>query len=224
MIPLRDTVRSRSTPLVNYALIGLNLAVFLYEASLSRGQFQTFLTAYGLVPARLSPGNPTAFGSLITSMFLHGSWFHVLSNMWVLFIFGDNVEDRMGSARYLGFYLFGGIVAGLTQVFFAPSSRVPTVGASGAIAAVLGAYLLLFPRGRVLTLIPLVFIPWLVEIPAYLFLGLWFLSQLSSGLLSLGRLGAGQFSGIAWWAHVGGFVFGLVFGRVLAKRQPMTWM
>ena len=143
--------------------------------------------------------------------------------MWVLFIFGDNVEDSMGSARYLGFYLVGGIVAGLTQVFFAPSSLVPTVGASGAIAAVLGAYLLLFPRGRVLTLIPLVFLPWLVEIPAYLFLGLWFLSQLSSGLLALGQLGAGQFSGIAWWAHIGGFIFGLLFGRLLARRETWTW-
>lgn len=224
MIPLRDTVRSRSTPLVNYALIGLNLAVFLFEASLNQGQFQTFLTAYGLVPARLSLGHPLSLGSLITSMFLHGSWFHVLSNMWVLFIFGDNVEDRMGSVRYLGFYLIGGVVAGLTQVFFAPSSQVPTVGASGAIAAVLGAYLLLFPRGRVLTLVPLVFLPWLIEIPAYLFLGLWFLSQLSSGLIALGQLGSAQFSGIAWWAHIGGFVFGLLLGRVLARRETLTWL
>jgi len=219
MIPLRDTVRSRTTPWVNYTLIALNLAVFFYEASLTRGHFQAFLTSYGLVPARLSAGNPIPFASLFTSMFLHGSWFHVLSNMWVLFIFGDNVEDRLGSGRYLSFYLLAGVVAGLTQVAFAPSSQVPTVGASGAIAGVLGAYLILYPSGRVLTLIPLIFLPWLVEIPAYLFLGLWFLSQLSSGLLSLGHLGAGQFSGIAWWAHVGGFLFGLILVRVFARRS-----
>lgn len=219
MIPLRDTVRSRTTPWVNYTLIALNLAVFFYEASLTRGHFQAFLTSYGLVPARLSAGNSIPYASLFTSMFLHGSWFHVLSNMWVLFIFGDNVEDRLGSGRYLGFYLLAGVVAGLTQVAFAPSSQVPTVGASGAIAGVLGAYLILYPSGRVLTLILLIFLPWLVEIPAYLFLGLWFLSQLSSGLLSLGHLGSGQFSGIAWWAHVGGFLFGLILVRIFARRS-----
>ncbi len=222
MIPLRDTVRSRTTPLINLALIGLNLIVFLFEASLSQGQFQIFLTTYGLVPARLSLGDFPAYGSLITSMFLHGSWFHVLSNMWVLFIFGDNVEDRLGSGRYLVFYLLAGIAAGLVQAGFAPLSRIPTVGASGAIAGVLGAYLVLFPSGRVLTLVPIIFLPWLVEIPAYLFLGLWFLSQLSSGLLALGQLGSGQFSGIAWWAHVGGFVFGLLSARVFARRSS-TW-
>ncbi len=218
MIPLRDTVRSRAIPWVNYALIGLNLVIFFFEASLGQGQFQTFLTAFGLVPAQLSSGSPAAYLSLLSSMFLHGSWFHVLSNMWVLFIFGDNVEDRMGSGRYLAFYLLAGIVAGLSQVVFAPWSRIPTVGASGAIAGVLGAYLVLFPSGRVLTLILLIFLPWLVEIPAYLFLGLWFLSQLSSGLLALGQLGAGQFSGIAWWAHVGGFLFGLILARAFSRR------
>jgi membrane associated rhomboid family serine protease len=218
MFPLRDTVRSRTVPVVNYTLIGLNLVVFLFEASLSQGQFRSFLLTFGLVPARLSPSMPASYGALVTSMFLHGSWFHVLSNMWVLFIFGDNVEDRMGSGRYLLFYLLMGVAAGLSQVAFAPQSRVPTVGASGAIAGVLGAYLVLFPSGRVLTLILLVFVPWLVEIPAYLFLGLWFLSQLSSGLLALGQLGSGQFSGIAWWAHVGGFVFGLVLVWAFVKR------
>lgn len=218
MFPLRDTVRSRTFPLVNYVLIGLNLLVFVFEVSLSPRGFEGFLTTYGLVPARLSLAHPATFVTLLSSMFLHGSWFHVLSNMWVLFIFGDNVEDRLGPGRYLGFYLLAGMAAGLTQVYFAPSSSIPTVGASGAIAGVLGAYLVLFPAGRVLTLILLVFIPWLVEIPAFVFLGLWFLSQLSSGLLALGQLGAGQFSGIAWWAHVGGFLFGLVLGRGLARR------
>jgi membrane associated rhomboid family serine protease len=218
MIPLRDTVRSRTTPFVTYSLIAVNLIVFLFEASLNQGQFQSFLTAFGLVPVRLGLGNPASAVALITSMFLHGSWFHVISNMWVLFIFGDNVEDRLGAGRYVVFYLLAGVVAGLSQVLFAPQSQIPTVGASGAIAGVLGAYLILYPSGRVLTFIPLFILPWLVEIPAYLFLGLWFLSQLSSGLLALGQLGAGQFSGIAWWAHVGGFVFGLIAVRAFARR------
>ena len=221
MIPLRDTVRSRSIPVVTYSLIAVNLVVFLFEASLNAGQFQAFLTAYGLVPARLTPAHPGAYTTLVSSMFLHGSWFHVLSNMWVLFIFGDNVEDRMGAGRYLLFYLMGGMVAGLSQVFFAAGSQIPTVGASGAIAGVLGAYLILFPSGRVLTLIPLVFIPWLVEIPAFLFLGLWFLTQLSSGLLALGQLGAGQFSGIAWWAHIGGFIFGMILARAFSRPRTV---
>jgi membrane associated rhomboid family serine protease len=222
MFPLRDTVRSRTFPLVNYALIGLNLSIFVFEVSLSPRGFEAFLTTYGLVPARLSLAHPASFVTLLTSMFLHGSWFHVLSNMWVLFIFGDNVEDRLGRGRYLGFYLVAGVAAGLTQVYFAPVSHIPTVGASGAIAGVLGAYLVLFPAGRVLTLILLVFIPWLVEIPAFVFLGLWFLTQLSSGLLAMGQVGA-QFSGIAWWAHVGGFLFGLVLGRSLARRETRMW-
>jgi rhomboid family protein len=222
MFPLRDTVRSRSFPLVNTTLIIVNLLIFLFEAMLAPGSFETFLTTFGLVPARLSLAHLGSLGTLLSSMFLHGSWFHVLSNMWVLFIFGDNVEDRLGRVRYLGFYLLAGVVAGLTQVYFAPASQIPTVGASGAIAGVLGAYLVLFPTGRVLTLILLVFIPWLVEIPAFVFLGLWFLTQLSSGLLAMGQLGA-QFSGIAWWAHVGGFLFGLLLGRGLARRQTWTW-
>jgi membrane associated rhomboid family serine protease len=138
--------------------------------------------------------------------------------MWTLYIFGDNVEDRMGSARYAVFYLLAGLAAGLVQVYFARTSTIPTVGASGAIAGVLGAYFLLFPNSRVTTLILLFFLPWFVEIPAVFFLGLWFLSQLSSGLMALGA--AGSFGGIAWWAHVGGFIFGLVAVHLFARR-PM---
>jgi membrane associated rhomboid family serine protease len=149
-------------------------------------------------------------------MFMHGSWFHLLSNMWTLYIFGDNVEDRMGSARYLVFYLLAGLAAGLVQAAFDPTSTIPTVGASGAIAGVLGAYFLLFPRSRVITLIPLFFLPWFVEIPAVFFIGIWFLSQLSSGLMALGS--AGAFGGIAWWAHVGGFLFGLITVYLFARR------
>jgi membrane associated rhomboid family serine protease len=147
---------------------------------------------------------------------LHGSWFHVISNMWFLYIFGDNVEDRLGSGRYLVFYILSAIVAGLVQVYFDPGSAVPTVGASGAIAGVLGGYLVLYPRARVTTLILLIIVPWFVDVPAVLFIGLWFVSQLSSGLLALGA--AGDFGGIAWWAHIGGFVFGALLVRLFARR------
>jgi len=163
MFPLRDTLRSRRFPLVNWLLIGANVAVFLYEVSLGAEGLDRFFGEYALIPAQLSLAAPVSLLSLVTSMFLHGGWFHVISNLWTLVIFGDNVEDRMGSFRYLVFYLAAGVFAGLVQVVFAPGSSIPTVGASGAIAGVLGAYLLLFPHGRVLTFIPLFILPWLVE-------------------------------------------------------------
>ena len=220
MLPLRDSVRPRSFPIANYTLIGLNVLVFLFEFSMARGEFRSFLTAFGLVPARLSLTQPLTYLTLFTSIFLHGSWFHLISNMWTLFIFGDNVEDRMGTGRYLLFYVVAGLLAGLSHAYFMSGSRLPTVGASGAIAGVLGAYLVLFPGGRVLTLIPLFFLPWFVEIPAFIYLGVWFFSQLSSGLMSLGNLGAGSnFSGIAWWAHIGGFVAGVLFVRAFIRRR-----
>ncbi|MDX1600948.1 MAG: rhomboid family intramembrane serine protease [Anaerolineales bacterium] len=220
MLPLRDSVRPRSFPIANYTLIGLNVLVFLFEFSMARGEFRSFLTAFGLVPSRLTLAHPLTFLTLFSSIFLHGSWFHLISNMWTLFIFGDNVEDRMGTGRYLLFYMMAGMLAGLSHAYFMSGSQLPTVGASGAIAGVLGAYLVLFPGGRVLTLIPLFFLPWFVEIPAFIYLGVWFFSQLSSGLMSLGNLSAGgNFSGIAWWAHIGGFVAGVVFVRAFIRRR-----
>ncbi|HEC22620.1 MAG TPA: rhomboid family intramembrane serine protease [Chloroflexi bacterium] len=215
MLPLRDTIRSESFPIVNTLLITLNVLVFLFEAALEPAQFETLLRVFGLVPARLFLGRPTVWITIFTSMFMHGSWIHLISNMWALYLFGDNVEDRMGSFRYLIFYLLSGVFAALTQVFFSPASRVPTVGASGAIAGVLGAYFVLFPTARVITLIPVFFLPWFVEISAYFYLGFWFLSQLWSGLLSLGA--RGDFGGIAWWAHVGGFVFGMLMVHLFAR-------
>ena len=216
MFPLRDTVRARTFPLVNWLILAGNVAVFVLMTSGGPGRFEHLTTRYALIPAQLSFDRPLEFATFFTSMFMHGSWFHLLSNMWTLYIFGDNVEDRMGSSRYLGFYLLAGLAAGLVQVTFAPASQIPTIGASGAIAGVLGAYLFLYPRGRVITLIPVFILPWFVELPAFLFLGVWFLSQLSSGLLSLGA--AGNFGGIAWWAHVGGFVFGLATVYLFARR------
>jgi membrane associated rhomboid family serine protease len=204
-------------------LIGICVLVFLLEnaleMSLGQAQLQILLAKFGVVPALFSLSRPASLLTLFSSMFLHGSWFHLISNLWILYIFGDNVEERLGSLKYLGFYLVSGVVAGLTQVVFASGSIYPTVGASGAIAGVLGAYIVSFPRARVLALVPLFIVPWFVEIPAVFFLGLWFLSQLPSALLSLGAMGA--FGGIAWWAHIGGFLFGALVVRLLARpRAP----
>ncbi len=217
MFPLRDTIRSRSFPVVTYSLIAVNTLIFLFEASLGPRAFDTFMRTFALIPARLNPLQPASYMGLFTSMFLHGSWFHLISNMWTLYIFGDNVEDRMGGARFLLFYLLAGLAAGAAHVTLAPRLDVPTVGASGAIAGVLGAYFVLFPRSRVITFIPFFFLPWFIEVPAVIYLGIWFFSQLSSGLLSLGA--AGYFGGIAWWAHIGGFLFGLLFVRAFARRE-----
>ena len=228
MFPLRDTVRSRTFPAVNYGLIAVNALIFLFEATLGPQGFINLLDTLGVVPARVSLAQPLNVITLFTSMFLHGSWFHLISNMWTLYIFGDNVEDRMGPARYLVFYLLAGVVSGLVHVVVSitvygidsPLARTPTVGASGAIAGVLGAYFILYPRSRVITLIPLFILPWLVEIPAFIYLGFWFFSQLSSGLLSLGSYG--NFGGIAWWAHIGGFMVGLLLVKLFIPR-PKTY-
>jgi len=228
MIPLRDTIRSYTFPVVNWILIGLNSLVFLFEVSLSPAALNRLIQAFGLVPAHLhlnNPlallGNPLPLVTLLTHMFLHGGWFHLLSNMWILYIFGDNVEDRMGSLRYLVFYLLGGLAAASLQILVDPTSKLPSIGASGAIAAVLGAYFLLYPRARVFTLIPIIFIPWFVEIPAVVYLGIWFVSQLFSGLASLGLPETASMGGVAWFAHIGGFAFGLLFCKLFTPaRHP----
>ena len=216
MIPLYDTLHSRRFPLVNWLLIGLNVLVFLYELTLSPAGLDRFTRVWGLVPAQLMAHPITAWVTIFTGMFLHGGWFHILSNMWVLFIFGDNVEDRLGGARYLIFYLLSGVAAALMETFIQPGSNVPTIGASGAIAGVLGAYLILYPRARVASLVPILFIFTIIEIPAVIFLLFWFVSQLFSGWLSLQGATA---SGIAWWAHVGGFIFGMAAVGLFAQRR-----
>jgi membrane associated rhomboid family serine protease len=216
MIPLYDTVRSRRVPIANWLLIGLNVLVFLYEISLSQAGLANLTRTWGLVPAALVGAPQRAWPTIFTSMFLHGGWFHILSNMWVLFIFGDNVEDRMGGGRYLFFYLLSGTAAALLQSLLLPTSRVPMIGASGAIAGVLGAYLLLYPRARIASLVPILFIFTIIDIPAPIFLLFWFVSQLFSGWLSLGGSGG---SGVAWFAHVGGFVFGMLAVFIFARRR-----
>lgn len=212
MIPIRDNIPSKTFPLVTLVLIAANAAVFWHELTLGR-RLDAFIGAYALVPAR--PNWP----DLVTSMFLHGGWTHVLGNLWTLWIFGDNVEDRLGKFRYLSLYLLCGAAAGAAQVLAAPASMVPVIGASGAIAGVLGAYIWFFPTARVTTVVPVFIFLHYAEVPAFLYLGVWFATQLYSGTLSLG----GNFGGIAWWAHVGGFVAGLFWawrlGRFRAKRS-----
>ncbi|HHS98430.1 MAG TPA: rhomboid family intramembrane serine protease [Chloroflexi bacterium] len=222
MFPLKDTVRARDVPVVNWLLIGANVLAFVVETSLGPVGLERFVHYFGVVPTRFLH----AFGfhevlTIFTSMFLHGGWFHLISNMWALYLFGDNVEDRMGHGRYLVFYLLTGAVASLTHIFFNPDSPVPTVGASGAISGVLGAYLVLFPTARVVTLVPLwFFFPWFVEIPALIYLGMWFVSQLFNGLFALAAPGViGTYGGVAWWAHVGGFVAGLLLVKAFERRR-----
>lgn len=209
MIPLRDTIPSRSAPVVNYLLIFANVLVFFLMVLAGRAA-ESWVDHLAVVPARLLD-HPfsTDWLTLLSSQFLHGGWFHLLSNMWALFIFGDNVEDRLGSLRYLVFYLLGGAAGGMAHVFSDPGSEIPALGASGAISAVMAAYLVLYPRARVITLIPVFFLPWIVAVPAVIFIGLWFVSQLFDGFLAL-SVGAQALGGVAYWAHIGGFVGGLV--------------
>lgn len=218
MIPLKDTVRARSFPIVNWILIGANIFVFLLEVNLG-SDAEAFIAAMGVVPARLlaAPSLGQAL-TIFTSMFLHGGWLHLLSNMLALYIFGDNVEDRLGHGRYLVFYLVCGLAAALTHIAFNAISPVPTIGASGAISGVLGAYFILYPRARVTTLIPIFILPWFVEIPAIVYLGFWFLSQLLNGTLAI-VAGAQAFGGVAFWAHVGGFLAGIILVGLFARRS-----
>ncbi|MCQ3936548.1 MAG: rhomboid family intramembrane serine protease [Chloroflexi bacterium] len=216
MLPLYDTARPRRFPLVNWILVLLNGLVFYYEITLGDQELYRFIRDWGLVPAKLTTDYAGSWVTIVTSMFLHGGWVHILANMWTLIVFGDNIEDRMGHAGYLVFYLFSGSAAALLQTYLSPASQVPMVGASGAIAGVLGAYLILFPHARVASLVPIFFIFTLVEIPAAIFLGFWFVSQLFSGWLALQGADLG---GIAWWAHIGGFVFGMFSVRFFARRR-----
>jgi membrane associated rhomboid family serine protease len=216
MFPLYDTARSRRFPWVNWLLVALNGLVFYHELSLSQDGLFRFIQAWGLIPDRFISDPLETWVTVFSSMFIHGGWFHILSNMWILIIFGDNIEDRMGPARYLVFYLLSGAAAAALQMALLPSSSMPMVGASGAIAGVLGAYIVLFPGSRVASLVPILFIFTVVEVRAWVFLGFWFLTQLFSGWLSL--QGA-DVSGIAWWAHIGGFVFGLLAVKFFASRQ-----
>ncbi|HHW17619.1 MAG TPA: rhomboid family intramembrane serine protease [Firmicutes bacterium] len=225
MIPIRDTQRSRRRPVVNWAIILINIAVFAYELTLTDRMLESFIVKWGVIPAVItSPGlfpkevlaQTSGPVGLFTSLFIHMGWVHMIGNMLYLFIFGDNVEDLLGHGRYLLFYLVSGVFASLAHIMSNPTSTVPTVGASGAIAGVLGAYFVNFPRSRVLALIPVGFFLPMVEVPSIVFLFLWFFTNLLSGVASLGVEAQG---GVAWWAHIGGFVVGMFLSIIWRRRR-----
>jgi membrane associated rhomboid family serine protease len=217
MIPLKDDIRSARFPLVNALLIAVNCLVFLLEAGMGKG-VEGLILRQGIVPARMLASGGADWHTIFTSMFLHGGWEHIIGNMLYLFIFGDNVEDAMGHVKYLLFYLACGAAAAWAQILSAPGSPVPTVGASGAIAGVLGAYLVLYPRAGVLTLIPLGFFFRIVRIPAIFVLGFWIVLQVVFGLVSL-PLAQAASGGVAWFAHIGGFAAGLILVKPLSWRS-----
>ena len=231
MFPVRDNVPRRSLPLVTWGLILANAAVFYLELGWSSdGELASMLDEFGIVPKRAlnkSEGvlafEPSAWWPFLTSMFLHGGFLHLIGNMWSLWIFGDNVEDRMGSARFLAFYIFCGVIAGFTHSLTNPTSVVPAIGASGAIAGAFGAYFLLFPRARITFVLPILIYPVFFEIPAFFYLLWWFVTQITSGTTALGI--ADPSGGVAWWAHIGGFIAGaLLFPFFLKpKKRSGGW-
>ncbi|MGO9480393.1 MAG: rhomboid family intramembrane serine protease [Candidatus Kryptoniota bacterium] len=224
MIPLKDKNQSYTFPFVNYLLIAANVLVFFYELSLGK-QLDGFIIKYGLISHRYFYAVAhhthlmTRYIPFFSSMFLHGGWLHIIGNMWFLFIFGDNVEDRLGHGNYLVFYLLSGLAAAILQLLSSVGSSVPTIGASGAISGVLGAYLVMFPRAKIVTLLPIFFFFGIFDIPAFVFIGFWFLLQFVGGLQTLGVDTTG---GIAWWAHVGGFVAGILMVPVFKKKRFLT--
>ncbi len=214
MIPLRSTERIRSKAIVTTVFIALNVLIFLFQVSLSRPGLTLFVETFGVIPDAVSGRLYT----LLTSMFLHGGWMHLIGNMLFLWVFGRNVEDLVGSARFAGFYVLCGLAAAVVQVVTSPYSRVPTIGASGAIAGVMGAYLIKFPRARIVTLVPIFIFITTMEIPAALMLLWWFAIQFASGLGSLAETSYSG-GGVAWFAHVGGFVAGMLLIRLFPDRR-----
>jgi membrane associated rhomboid family serine protease len=222
MFPIQTGVPYRSPPFVTWSLIAINVVIFLYQASLSPPDLDQFMAQYALIPGRYFgplPFQPQPtledYVPFFTNMFLHGGWLHLILNMWTLFLFGPAVEDRMGGIRYLAFYVICGIAASTAHAYFNPTSFVPALGASGAIAGVIGAFVRLFPLANLIVVIPIFFFPFFFELPALLFVGLWFLMQVVPGMLELLRPAAA--GGIAWWAHVGGFLAGVLLTSVLAR-------
>jgi membrane associated rhomboid family serine protease len=226
MFPIRNTVPSRYPPVVTWILITSNCLVFLFQNSLSPSDFEEFVGEFALIPARYSEllasrqSDVTAVDilPLFTMMFLHGGWLHLILNMWTLWLFGPTVEDRLGHGRFLTFYLACGLAASLAHLLFNPTSVVPALGASGAIAGILGAYMRLFPFARVVVVVPILFIPLFFELHAFYFVGFWLLLQIVGGLLDLAMTPSS--GGVAWWAHVGGFVPGFALAPLLVRSAP----
>jgi len=228
MIPIRDTIPSRRKPVITFAIIVACSAVFALELAIGPHALDGFMYLFGLVPAHYSlpawrqwAGSPQSLWPFGTYMFLHGGWLHLIGNMWFLWLFGDNVEDRLGRPRFLVFYLSCGFAAALVQFALSPGSDVPLVGASGAISGVMGAYFLLYPGARIVTLVPVFIFIQLIEIPAFVFLGIWFLLQFSGGTSQL-AVSSAHSGGVAFWAHVGGFLAGMILLRAFTPRR-LPW-
>jgi membrane associated rhomboid family serine protease len=225
MIPIRNAVPSRYPPVVTWLLIATNCLVFLFQDSLSPHELKLLLYQYALIPARYSEvlaSGDTDLTDLdilpfFTMMFLHGGWLHLILNMWTLWLFGPTVEDRLGHGRYLLFYFTCGLAASLAHTVFNPTSDVPALGASGAIAGILGCYMRLFPLARIVVVVPVLFIPLFFEVHAFLFVGLWFLLQIFQATLD--SLAPSSSGGVAWWAHVGGFIAGFILGPLLVRSE-----
>lgn len=213
MIPLRDSQPSRNFPVVTVWIILVNVVVFLFEWSLEPFSRNHFVGIYGMVPSHFAPV------TLVTSMFLHGGWMHLIGNMWFLWIYGDNIEDLLGRVKFFGFYLACGVAAALCHLLFNFDSRIPTVGASGAIAGVMGAYMLMYPHARITTLLPIIVFFTTVELPAWFILVYWFVIQIFSGVGELAAATGVEQGGVAWFAHIGGFLVGALLIKVLPTRE-----
>lgn len=230
MVPLRDDQPIVTTPIITYGIIVLNIAVFVFQASLPIAELESLFDSWAIIPTQLTdsfrplPPTPSPeWLTLLTSQFLHGGLLHLAGNLLFLWVFGNNIEDRLGHFRFLLFYLGCGVAAGLIQWFFEPHSAIPTIGASGAIAGIMGAYVVRFPRAQIITLIPLPFFFTTVQIPALFFLGFWFIQQALFSLFTLGGSVNVGSAGIAYWAHSGGFLVGIILGPLLglmAEAQP----
>ena len=229
MFPISNAVRLRYPPIATWALIAVNCIVFFFEIDLGPSQLDQFFSQFALIPARYfepdfaggTTASLTAYLPLVTNMFLHGGWFHLIVNMWTLWLFGSVVEDQLGPGRYLIFYFACGVAASVAHVFFNPTSTVPALGASGAIAGVLGCYVRLFPFSRIIVVVPILFLPLFFAIPALVFVGLWFMLQLLQAMAEMFTAAAG--GGIAWWAHVGGFIAGIALGGLIRPARRRHW-
>ena len=215
MFPLSDVNIRRTFPFVNYLIIFANIVVFLLE--LGAYNTDTFINTYAFVPSRFVWTDPSSYAPILYAMFMHGSLMHILGNMWFLHVFGDNIEDTFGHIKYLLFYIAGGVIAAFAQYVLMPTTSIPLLGASGAVAAVAGAYFVLFRNSQIKTLVALIVIWTIVRVPAWIILGYWFLIQLVSGFGSLGQVGNADVGGVAFWAHIGGFVFGCVVALLISK-------
>jgi membrane associated rhomboid family serine protease len=229
MFPIRTSIPVRYPPIATWTLIAINGFVFLIELMLSDSDLEQFLYTFALIPARYTspelvgdgPLSLTDYLPYVTNMFLHGGWFHLIVNMWTLWLFGPAIEDRLGPGRYIAFYLACGILASITHAAFNPTSTVPALGASGAIAGVLGCHMRLFPSARVIVVFLVIFLPLFFDVPVLLFTGLWFLMQVLQATGALFMPSAG--GGVAWWAHIGGFVAGLVFASSMRPARRREW-